>query len=151
MKTKFKASDFVLTQYSTAENKAKFANQFVKFVRGGFRMQDFSKWFYIRLSSTFGHIAHYNQLSFYEVFFTNPVDIRNFVRDCANYYVCGEPSYTYSDVEAALQQWMNSTSLVKEVEEAARIFLIDDNITKATAFLESLPEDERQNVLAKFM
>ena len=65
----FNASQFTATQHSTAEDKAKFANQFVKFVQSDFRSKEFPIWFYQRLSMTFGHIAHYDRGGFFHTFF----------------------------------------------------------------------------------
>ena len=57
----FEPDHFTATQWSTAEDKAKFANALMKFIAHEFPRQSFSKTLYQRLSNTFGHIAHYNQ------------------------------------------------------------------------------------------
>jgi|WetSurSiteA1Bulk_404760.scaffolds.fasta_scaffold28599_3 hypothetical protein len=108
MKNKtFVASQFISTlKFDTAEDKAKFANQFVKFVEGGYLWKDFPKWFYIRLSMTFGHIAHYNQGQFYETFFTSNEGKADFRQETLHYPCYGQPEYTYCDVEKALQAWL---------------------------------------------
>ena len=46
MKTAFSASQFVATKWDTAEDKARFANQFLNFVESGFAESKFPKWFY---------------------------------------------------------------------------------------------------------
>ena len=96
--------NFTPTQWETAEQKEKFFNQFVRFVNGGFKMSLFPKWFYQRLSMCFGHIAHYNQGGFYEEWFSDSGD--RFLSHCLSYRVCGDPEYTYSDVEKELQKWI---------------------------------------------
>ena len=55
----FEPDHFTATQWSTAEDKAKFANALMKFIAGDFPRQSFTKSLYRRLSNTFGHIAHY--------------------------------------------------------------------------------------------
>lgn len=56
----FKASDFTDTPSAAKEAKVKFCEQFVRFVESDFAPSAFPKWFYQRLSMTFGHIAHYD-------------------------------------------------------------------------------------------
>ena len=53
----FQPDQFIATQWSTAEDKAKFANALMKFIAHEFPRQSFSKALYQRLSNTFGHIA----------------------------------------------------------------------------------------------
>ena len=57
----FEPDQFIATQWSTAEDKAKFANALMKFIAHEFPRQSFSKALYQRLSNTFGHIANYNR------------------------------------------------------------------------------------------
>lgn len=104
----FKAEQFTPTQWDSAEQKARFANHFVRFLESGFNRNLFYKWFYNRLSMTFGHIAHYNQWAFYEYWFSNEEKCRRFVQHtlhpaCGG---CGYPAYTYSDVEMALKKFL---------------------------------------------
>ena len=102
---KFTAAQFTPTEHSTSEDKAKFANQFVKFVTNGFKEKDFPKWFYNRLSMCRQHIAHYNQGGFYDVWFSSEFKQDDFMRHWALQDVYGDPKYTYSDVERVLQTW----------------------------------------------
>ena len=53
----FEPDHFTATQWSTAEDKAKFANALMKFIAQEFPRPAFSKALYQRLSNTFGHIA----------------------------------------------------------------------------------------------
>ena len=94
------------TTWSTSADKARFESQFKKFVTGGFKRRDFPVWFYRRLSMTFGHYAHNNEHRFYEDFFTTPEDRRQFIQQTVKHRVVGDPAWTYSDVEAVLQGWM---------------------------------------------
>lgn len=107
----FKAEQFTPTKWDSAEQKAKFANQFVRLIERGFQFHDFPKWFYNRLSNTFGHIAHYNQLGFWETWFENQGQQLAFLRHTATCQICGDPAFTYSDVERALQGWLKKNSI----------------------------------------
>jgi len=102
----FKSTDFTATQWDDAEQKAKFANHFVRFVQADFPQSLFPKWFYTRLSMTFGHIAHYNQLGFWETYFTTLDDKIAFLEYTMQGGGYGDSTYTYSDVEKAIQSWL---------------------------------------------
>jgi hypothetical protein len=94
------------TQWSSAEDKEKFAAQFRKFVAGDFNRKDFPKWFYNRLNQTFGHIAHYNLDGFYDTFFTCARDKLQFIEQTLDWSCVGDPAFTFSDVERDLQRWV---------------------------------------------
>ncbi|MHA2046150.1 MAG: hypothetical protein ACW99G_15265 [Candidatus Thorarchaeota archaeon] len=102
----FNAEQFTPTQFDTAEQKAKFANHFVKFVESGFKREKFPKWFYTRLSMTFGHIAHYNLDGFYAQWFTTTERQMEFLNHTLNHPCYGQPEYTYSDVEKEIIEWL---------------------------------------------
>ncbi len=70
----FDPSQFTPTKWQTVEDKAAFANRFVRFVQSDFALKHFTEKFYRRLSNTFGHIAHYNRGGFSETFFTTTAD-----------------------------------------------------------------------------
>jgi len=72
--------NYTATQWNTAEDKAWFVEHFMKFVEKGFPQHLFTKKFYQRLSNTFGHIAHYNQLGFWEEFFISKSGKVEFIR-----------------------------------------------------------------------
>ena len=57
----FEPEHFTATQWSPAEDKAKFANALMKFFADEFPRPGFTKALYQRLSNTFGHIAHTNR------------------------------------------------------------------------------------------
>jgi len=107
-KKPFQASQFTATEFYSAADKAKFANHFVRFVLSGFKRSLFYKWFYKQLSNCFGHIAHYNQAGFYAHFFESPEDQLRFVERTRDYRPCGDPAYTFCDVERAIQSWFNT-------------------------------------------
>jgi hypothetical protein len=103
----FKAEQFRATKWETAEDKAKFANHLVRFINSGYNPNLFYDWFYRRLSMTFGHIAHFNRHGFYDVWFTGRESRREFIHHLMMWPCYGDPEYTYSDVEKALQQHFN--------------------------------------------
>jgi len=124
LKLKFTPTEFVPTQWDTAEAKAKFANQFVRFVGSDFEPKKFPKWFYQRLSMTFGHIAHFNQMGFYETFFTSNEGKIRFLLDTLQGGGYGDPAFTYSDVEKALKAALPLEELIREYQrqqDAARL------------------------------
>lgn len=69
---KFTAEDFTATEFHTAEEKAKFTNDLIRFIDKGFQGR-FTKSLYqgLHCSGYFGFIAHYNLEGFrYEKFST---------------------------------------------------------------------------------
>ena len=102
------------TQFDTAADKLKFAKQFVRFVESDFKETIFPKWFYNRLSMTFGHIAHYNQSGFYATFFTSTAGKVNFLKQTVSGGQYGSPEYTYCDVERDLAAWVKANGLVQK-------------------------------------
>ena len=102
VKTTFPADQFVPTEWSTAEDKARFANHFLRFVESGFAESLFPQWFYKRLSMTFGHIAHYDRGGFFGTFFASAAGKVRFLRVTVHHSFHGDPKFTYSDVERAV-------------------------------------------------
>jgi hypothetical protein len=97
---------FTPTEFSTITDKEHFCEQFQRFVSKGYKKTMFPKWFYTRLSMSFGHIAHYNQGGFYETFFVSDIGEQNFIEQTLAYPCYGDPAFTYSDVERYLQGWL---------------------------------------------
>jgi hypothetical protein len=110
----FNEYQFIPTKFTSARQKARFANQFVKFVSRGFQIKDFPHWFYVELSNTFGHIAHYDRIGFYRTFFLrveNKIKFLNITLKNGGY---GDPSFTHSDVEKVLAKWVSDTGLLEK-------------------------------------
>lgn len=122
----FTADQFTPTEFSTAADKAKFANHFARFVLSGFRRTMFPRWFYTRLSMTFGHIAHYNQQGFYGVFFETTRGRVRFLRLTIGHHSHGQANYTYCDVEQAIIAWLDDSPII-----AKYIRLMEDEETAA--------------------
>ena len=103
---KFTAAQFTPTKYSTAEDKAKFANHFVRFVEQDFKPTLFPNWFYTRLSCCFSHIAHFSREGFYGTWFAGDCQRRDFLRRALRHRAFGDPEFTYCDVERELKRWI---------------------------------------------
>ena len=109
----FVAADFVPTQWDTAEQKAKFANALLTFVAHDFPRSKFHEGFYRRLSNTFGHIAHYNRDGFYQRFFLTAEDKYAFLEQCVTWPCYGDPTYTFCDVERAVQPRLRAANVIE--------------------------------------
>jgi len=100
----FLPSEFQPTKFSTAEDKADFGNTFLHFIESGWARTAFTKSFYSRLSMCFSHIAHYDAAGFYETWFTSDADRLRFLCHTLAWPCWGDPEFTFSDVERAIQQ-----------------------------------------------
>lgn len=113
----FNAKQFTATKWNSQEDKAKFANHFVDFVKSGFSQSKFHKWFYNRLHMTFGMIAHYDQGGFFATYFEDDQGKVDFIQECLRYHCWGDVTYTYSDVEKALQVWLRENSILEKLQQ----------------------------------
>jgi len=126
--TDFTADRFSPTSWEPSKKKAQFAKTFIRFVQADFPRRQFTKAFYRRLSLTFGHIAHFGVFGFFDTFFTTTPDKVRFLRMTLQYQPVGDPSFTYSDAEKAIQSWLvqngvlakHEQRLAEEVEAAER-------------------------------
>lgn len=113
---RFQAESFTPTKWSTAEEKATFANHLLAFIAADCPESKFTKAFYNRLSQCFGFIAHYDRDGFLAEFFTCTDDKLRFVR-CLTQSPCyGSPEFTFSDVEHAISAEIRSMSYVEAYE-----------------------------------
>ena len=114
----FVADLLVPTEFSTAEDKARFGNQLAAFVLSGFKQEKWTKALYKRLSLTFGHIAHYNMNGFWDEWFSTAAQQADWIRHVLEHPCYGDPAYTHSDLERQFKAWL---ALHKdEVEEVIR-------------------------------
>jgi hypothetical protein len=113
----FTADKFSPTKFEKAEAKVRFAKQFIRFVESDFDLRLFPHWFYTRLALTFSHIAHYDQAGFFETFFTNTEDKVKFLKQTLQHPCYGDPIFTYSDVEKALQSWLFQQGVLAKFEQ----------------------------------
>jgi len=112
----FIADRFTPTKWEGADKKAKFARQFIRFVQSDFAKCQFPKTFYVRLSLTFGHIAHFNQSGFFDTFFATTEGKVRFLRMTLAHPCWGDPAFNYSDVERALQSWLREGAVLSKYE-----------------------------------
>jgi hypothetical protein len=113
----FCASQFTPTQWNTAQEKATFAKQFVRFIQSDFAAKHFTDKFYRRLSNTFGHIANYNRGGFWDTFFTSTADKMLFLEQTLQHPCYGDPAWTYSDVERSLQAWLQGDNTLNRYRQ----------------------------------
>lgn len=100
----FLPSEFVPTQFSSGADKANFGNTLLHFLDSDCARELFTKKFYNRLSMTFGHIAHCDIEGFYSTWFTTGAHRLGFVRKTLRWPCHGDPKFTFSDVEHAIQR-----------------------------------------------
>jgi hypothetical protein len=115
--TDFTADKFTPTTWQDAKAKARFGKTFIKFVEADFPRRLFSKAFYHRLAMCFGHLAHYDVFEFYDTFFTSTAGKVRFLRMTLQWACYGDPSFTYSDVERAIQSWLVQSGVVEKYEK----------------------------------
>ena len=127
----FTDSDFTATKWNGAPDKAAFANAFCRFMSADFRESLFTQKLYRRLALTFGHIAHFDFVYFYNQFFRDLQGKVAFLEETLAWVPCGQPSHTYSDVERAVLARLRKSNLLDvyralralEVEGAERALL----------------------------
>jgi hypothetical protein len=112
----FLPSEFVPTKFSTAQDKADFGNTFLHFIESEWARTAFSKSFYNRLSMCFGHIAHYNRTQFYEEWFSSLAAQVQFLKHTLRFPCYGDPEYTFSDVERAIQREIGNRNYLARYE-----------------------------------
>jgi|SRR5579863_3334938 len=115
----FLPSEFTPTEWSTAADKASFGNTLLHFLDSGCSRELFTKKFYNRLSMTFGNIAHYNLEGFYDTWFTRDRHRLGFVQNLLRWPCHGDPKFTFSDVEYAIQRVMRERNYLGRFELGA--------------------------------
>jgi len=118
----FSKKDFTETPWNTPEDKAKFANLLITFVKEGCKSTNVTKKLYGQLSQCFGHIAHYNAEGFYEVWFSTAEKRVKWLEYVLTFKHYGDPACTYSDVEAAFIGWLRmQEDMLHGFRELARL------------------------------
>ena len=112
----FDTCQFVATEWSTAADKAAFGNTYLRFIESEWKQALFTKSFYGRLSNCFGHIAHHNVSQFYDVWFTCDKDRLEFLKQTVSWPCSGDPKFTFSDVEGAIQQEVRRRNYIRIYE-----------------------------------
>lgn len=113
----FTAQDFTATNFATAEEKAKWANQFTKFILGGLQRSSFKKEIYKQLQNMFGHCAEYDLNGFYFTWFEDTYKCLHWVETIATSWLVGigQPQFTWSDVEIRLVQWLRDNNIHDQI------------------------------------
>ena len=114
----FRDSEFTPTEFSSAADKAWFANHLLRFIAEDFPPILFTKRFYNRLSMTFGHIAHTNMHGFWGVFFEDLPGRIRFLERIVRWPCHGDPAFTYCDVERAVARRVAATGLIERYRVA---------------------------------
>jgi len=113
----FTAKDFTATNFATAEDKAKWANKFTKFILGGFQRNSFKKEIYKQLQHMFGHCAEYDLNRFYFTWFENTYKCLHWQETVTTTWLAGigQPQFTWSDVEIKLVKWIRDNNIHDQV------------------------------------
>ena len=109
-------SDFTATKFSTAADKAEFGNTLLHFIESEWAPALFTKRFYNRLSMCFGHIAHYSRTQFYEEWFSSLAAQVRFLKHTLRFPCYGDPEYTFSDAERAIQREIGKRNYLARYE-----------------------------------
>ncbi len=132
--------------HETPATKKKFVEDLIHFIESGFKRTLFTKALYQRLSNCFGHIAHFNIHGFYEAQFSTAETRVCFVRQCLSYPCPGSPAYTFSDVEAFLQDWMKRTGLLNRVQAEATETLRNQELAELARLQAKYPNASNQKI-----
>ena len=113
----FTGKDFTSTNFATAEDKAKWANKFTKFILGGFQRNSFKKEIYKQLHHMFGHCAEYDLDGFYSTWFGDTYKCLHWVETVATTWLAGigQPQFTWSDVEIKVIQWIRNNNIHDQI------------------------------------
>ena len=113
----FTGKDFTSTNFATAEDKAKWANKFTKFILGGFQRSSFKKEIYKQLHHMFGHCAEYDLDGFYSTWFGDTYKCLHWVETVATTWLAGigQPQFTWSDVEIKVIQWIRNNNIHDQI------------------------------------
>jgi hypothetical protein len=112
----FLPSDFTATKFSTAADKAEFGNTLLRFIESEWAPALFTESFYNRLSMCFVHIARYNRTQFYEEWFSSLTAQVRFLKHTLRFPCYGDPEYTFSDVERAIQREISNRNYLARYE-----------------------------------
>jgi hypothetical protein len=138
----FVPSQFVPTKFSTAEDKATFANKLIRFLENDCPQSQFTKKLYQRLSNCFQHIAEYDDAGFYDTWFSSPVQKLAFLKNLLRFPCYGDPQWTFSDVERALQVAIGGTTLLEQYQLRSSAF-VDEKELALLAVLQARHPDAR--------
>ncbi|MBU3887949.1 hypothetical protein [Methylosinus sp. KRF6] len=110
------AADFTPTKFHTADDKAWFANALLKFLADDCPRSGFIDRLYVRLSNSFGHIAHYDKHQFFEHFFPDSERRIAFLEETLQWPCYGSAEFTFCDVEMLVQSRITMVNLLAIVK-----------------------------------
>jgi hypothetical protein len=113
----FTDEDFNPTKFCSAADKATFGNTLCRFIATDFKLALFTQKFYQRLSNCFGMIAHYNRDGFFSEYFRGNDGKIAFLDQLQRWPCCGDPAYTFSDVERAIKARLRTCDLLSGYRE----------------------------------
>ena len=146
---RFVPSQFTETRWDTANEKAKFVNQFIKFVDSNFDWDFFPRWLYCRLCTMFGFSSYYDKNGFYMKFFDENEDKLNFFQTIKDFEVSTDCVYTYSDVENVIQKWVYENKCCEQLVNAVgRDYYNRDQAFAEQAMLR-LKIDDQERIIRK--
>ena len=114
----FEDDRFTATKFNTSADKAKFANQLLRFIAKGFPEASFNRSFYTRLSMCFSHIAHYDRHGFWDHFFTSTEGRIDFIDHTLRGGGYGDPAWTHCDVELAVRKRVREAGVMEAYRQA---------------------------------
>jgi hypothetical protein len=88
----------------------------LRFIESEWASALFTKRFYNRLSMCFSHIANYNRAQFYDEWFSSLAARVRFLKHTLRFPCYGDPEYTFSDVEGAIQREIVSRNYLARYE-----------------------------------
>jgi hypothetical protein len=119
----FTAAQFVATNFESAAEKASFANNLMRFLESDCPRSQFTQKLYDHLSDCFQHIAECDKDGFYSVWFATAVEKLDFLKNLLQSPCYGDPQWTFSDVECALQTAISDTTLLAQYQLRANAFV----------------------------
>ena len=109
----FEPDQFIATQWSTAEDKAKFANALMKFIAQEFPRPEFQQSSVPTAQQYVRAYRAYNQDGYYSVFFERDADKVVFLDQTLRWPCYGDPTYTFCDVERAVQRRLRAANVIE--------------------------------------
>ncbi|MBG0808066.1 hypothetical protein IY145_01370 [Methylosinus sp. H3A] len=113
------APDFTPTKFHTTDDKAWFANALLKFLADDCPQSAFTDRLYVRLSNSFGNIAHHDRTRFYDNFFVTSERKIGFLEQTLRWPCYGAAEFTFCDVEILVQSRIAATNLLA-IEQSRR-------------------------------
>ncbi|WP_157926119.1 hypothetical protein [Methylosinus trichosporium] len=110
------AADFTPTNFHTADDKAWFANALLKFLADDCPRSGFTDRLYVRLSNSFGNIAHHDRRGFFEHYFLAFETKAEFIEQTLKWPCYGSAEFTFCDVEIVVQSRITTASLLAIVK-----------------------------------